>query len=368
MKKLEKKISALLVEAEESGIFPGAAAGIYLNKRNKPEKLLISSGYSQLYPRKIKIRSNSFFDLASLSKPLSTALSLLTLTGSKKIGLDDKINYFFPALVPEDKKEISIYQLLNHSSGLAAHRPFFRQLENLAPAGHPAEMLRLLLAEPLASKPGARALYSDLGYLLLGFIIEKLTATPLDQYFRHKVAGPLHLSAGLHYNRLPARRRGPYVATENCPWRGRVLRGEVSDENCWVLGGVAGHAGLFGRLDEVLALVTAVLEIWQGRASHPLIRRDDLRAFLDAGSGVAGSSWGLGFDHPTPGSSSSGRYLSPRSAGHLGFTGTSFWIDPERELAIVLLSNRVHPDRGNERIKEFRPHFHNRVVELLGLV
>jgi CubicO group peptidase (beta-lactamase class C family) len=147
-----------------------------------------------------------------------------------------------------------------------------------------------------------------------------------------------------------------------------VLRGEVGDENCWVLGGVAGHAGLFGRLGEVLDLVVAVLEIWQGRQRQPFLPQEVLKGFLEAQSQVQGSTWALGFDRPTPGSSSSGRYLSPRSVGHLGFTGTSFWIDPERDLAIVLLTNRVHPSRDNNRIKEFRPYFHDRVIELLNLV
>jgi len=143
--------------------------------------------------------------------------------------------------------------------------------------------------------------------------------------------------------------------------------GEVSDENCWILEGVAGHAGLFGRIGEVLDLVAMVLEIWQGRLSHPYLPREIVKEFLEAKSRVKSSTWALGFDRPTPGSSSSGRYLSTRSVGHLGFTGTSFWIDPERDLAIVLLTNRVHPSRDNDRIKEFRPYFHDRVIELLGL-
>jgi serine-type D-Ala-D-Ala carboxypeptidase len=368
MKNIEKKIYQLLLEAEQAGVFPGASVAIYLNTSKKPEKILLSSGNSQQYPRKIRISSRTIFDLASLSKPLSTVLSLISLVYSGKIAVEQKLKNLLPELVPEEKSEITILQLLNHSSGLPAYRPYYQQLAGIPGRERRAEMCRLIMAEPLENEPGTRGVYSDLGYLLLGYLVEKAAGAGLDQYFRQRVAAPLGLSPGIFYNRLPARRRGSYAATENCLWRGRVLRGEVGDENCWVLGGVAGHAGLFGRLGEVLALVAAVLEIWQGRQRQPFLPQGVLKGFLEAQSPVQGSTWALGFDRPTAGSSSSGRYLSPRSVGHLGFTGTSFWIDPERDLAIVLLTNRVHPSRDNNRIKEFRPYFHDRVIELLNLV
>ncbi len=367
MKIIDKLIHQLLIEAEKSGVSPGLAAAIYLNTREKTERILLSTGNSQLFPRKIKITTQTFFDLASLSKPLSTVLSLISLIQSGKITVNQKITEILPDILPEEKKEITIVQLLNHSSGLPAYRPYFHHLEGITARERQAELLRLIIEEPLESRPGTKAVYSDLGYLLLGLLVEKSSGVGLDSYFRHRVAAPLNLSAGLFYNRLPAHRRGSYAATEKCPWRGRVMRGEVSDENCWVLGGVAGHAGLFGRLGEVMELVAAVLEIWRGRLSHPFLPREILKEFLESKNQVPGSTWALGFDRPTPGCSSSGRYLSPRSVGHLGFTGTSFWIDPERDLAIVLLTNRVHPNRDNNRIKEFRPYFHDRVIELLGL-
>ena len=368
MNNIDEKIRSLLSEADKKGIFPGAAASIYINNSNYKNNILVNVGECQRYPRKIKLKSNTYFDLASLTKPLVTSLLLISLIDKKIINLNQKLNEFIPADIPRDKKDITILQLLNHSSGLSAHRPYFKQLAWLPENERPAEMLRLIMAEPLEYSPGSTCLYSDLGFILLGFLIEKVAGVGLDHYFKRKVAAPLRLGRGLFYNRLPACRRGSYAATEDCPWRGRVMRGQVSDENCWVLGGVAGHAGLFGRLDEVSSLVAALLEIWQGRMTHPFLSTQGVKTFLEAQSGVPGSTWGLGFDRPTPGGSSSGRYLSARSVGHLGFTGTSFWIDPDRDLAIVLLSNRVHPSRDNELIKEFRPYFHDRVIELLGLV
>ena len=146
------------------------------------------------------------------------------------------------------------------------------------------------------------------------------------------------------------------------------MRGEVSDENCWVIGGVAGHAGLFGSVESVLALLSELFDSWLGRKSFLTIRGDVVAYFLEYTSPAFRSTWALGFDRPSPQGSSGGRYLSPASVGHLGFTGTSFWMDPEKGVVIVLLTNRVHPSRDNQGIKEFRPLFHDRVMELLGLV
>jgi len=367
MNNIDTKITESLIEAENSGVFPGAAAAIYFNTSKKPVRILSFTGNSQLFPSKIKIKFRTYFDLASLTKPLSTVLSLITLIYSGKISVDSKIDDLIPSFIPEEKKEITLAQLLNHSSGLPAYRPYFRQLAEIPAGERQAALFRLIMEEPLSSRPGTRSVYSDLGYLLLGILVENAAGAGLDRCFRQRVATPLHLSPGLFYNRLPARRRGSYAATEECFWRGRIIRGEVSDENCWVMGGVAGHAGLFGRLGEVLDLVAAVLDIWQGRLRHPFLPQELLKEFLEAKSQVPDSTWAWGFDRPTPGCSSSGRYLSPHSVGHLGFTGTSFWIDPDRDLAIVLLTNRVHPSRDNELIKEFRPYFHDRVIELLGL-
>jgi len=265
------------------------------------------------------------------------------------------------------KREITIAQLLNHSSGLPAHLPYYLKLVTLPVAARKEELLRLIGAEQLVAPPGTAAIYSDLGYLLLGLIIEKVAGVGLEEYFAEKIAKPLGLAEGILYN-PPGKLKKPrqaFFPTENCPWRGKVLQGEVSDENCWALGGVAGHAGLFANLESVLGMTTAILEIWQGRRVHPHLPREVLAFFLEAQSQVPGSTWALGFDRPTPGSSSSGKYLSPRSVGHLGFTGTSFWIDPDKELVVVLLTNRVHPSRDNNLIREFRPYFHDRVVELL---
>jgi CubicO group peptidase (beta-lactamase class C family) len=369
MENIGEHIDHILIKAVKERVFPSFASGICRYKNGDDKKSLIISGGSINYSAVVNADKDIFYDLASLTKPLATALSIISLLGAEKIYPQSRIAEYMGLDLPEDKREITVYQLLNHSSGLPAHRPYYQQLANLPPQERKAELLRLIVAEPLVAQPGSVAIYSDLGYLLLGMLIERLAEVGLEQYFAEKIVGPLGLAEGIFFNPPGQLRkaRESYQPVEDCPWRGRVLQGEVSDENCWVLGGVAGHAGLFGNIESVLGLTCAILEIWQGRRVHPYLRREELSFFLEAPSEVPGSTWALGFDHPSPGGSSSGKYLSPRSVGHLGFTGTSFWIDPDKELVIVLLTNRVHPSRENILIREFRPLFHDRVVELLGL-
>jgi CubicO group peptidase (beta-lactamase class C family) len=153
--------------------------------------------------------------------------------------------------------------------------------------------------------------------------------------------------------------------TAECPWRERILCGEVHDDNAWAMGGVAGHAGLFSTARDVHAFATEMIDCYHGRGG--LVSQDTVRKFWTLDNSIEGSSWALGWDTPSPEHSSSGRYFSRNSVGHLGFTGCSLWIDPDRELDVVLLSNRVHPNPENNLIREFRPLIHDLVMETLGL-
>ncbi|MBU0482519.1 MAG: serine hydrolase, partial [Proteobacteria bacterium] len=269
-----------------------------------------------------------------------------------------------------DKYKIKIIDLLSHSSGLPAYRTYFKDVDCESKSDHKEFYLKKILNEPLEYPTGSGSVYSDLGFILLGFIIEKLIGRNLDDYLREKILDPIGIGKNIFFQRHESfsLEKENFVPMEICPWRKRLIQGEVSDENCWALGGVAGHAGLFADLDSVLALTAFILDMWQGRKTHPEINNTDLQKCLRRREEIKESSWALGFDTPTVGKSSSGRYFSPESVGHLGFTGTSFWIDPERDLVVVLLTNRIHPSRGNEKIKEFRPYFHDRIIEILGLV
>lgn len=235
-------------------------------------------------------------------------------------------------------------------------------------------VLDLIRREPLLAPTGTRSLYSDLGFILLGFIIERLAGCSLATFVRERVYEPIKAEPLFFVRRDGTIVGGSRAAgeqskllslvapTEEDPWRGRVLCGEVHDENAYALGGIAGHSGLFGTAAAVLAVSGCWLDSYLGRES--LLRSDLVRRFVTRQDMPAGSSWGLGWDTPSA-PSSSGAKFSPKSFGHLGYTGTSLWIDPERELEVVLLSNRVHPTRQNNAIREFRPKIHDIIYEEL---
>jgi CubicO group peptidase (beta-lactamase class C family) len=225
----------------------------------------------------------------------------------------------------------------------------------------------MVSAEAPEAEPGTRTLYSDLNFILIDGILAGVTGRPIDALFAERVAKPLGLT-GLFFIDLtdPARtaraRQGrAFAATERCAWRGRTLVGEVHDDNAHAMGGVSGHAGLFGSLDDVAAVASAWLAAYGGR--DDLLDPRLVRQFWQR-SPLPGSGRTLGFDTPSAVGSQAGGGFGPRTVGHLGFTGTSVWIDPDRELIVVLLTNRVHPTRANEAIKRFRPLLHERVTAL----
>ena len=366
MAALEETIYTLLKSGWEKKFFAGAAAGITGNVSGMREKTIVSCGDASLVPATIAMNKAAFFDLASLSKPLATTLAVLCLMKEKKISMDQPLSSLIQR---KTDKKITLQDLLGHASGLPAHREYYKELVSYPHAARKDIVTEWILKEELQFKTGSRTLYSDLGYILLGRIVEIHSRQSLDRFVADKVMKPLGLENTLFYiplNDTNNRERTPdklFVATEQCSWRHKVLCGEVHDDNCHALGGVGGHAGLFGNIQSVLKLTTFILDMCLGDAVHPNIDNDDLRRCLTRQKKGGGNSWGLGFDTPSEKGSSGGRYLSATSAGHLGFTGTSFWIDKEKKLVMVLLTNRVHPKRDNEGIKDFRPLFHDKVVE-----
>ena len=365
---LTKEIKKIIDKGVKDNIFPSGCVGVYYKKENSFNKITLNTSNFIKKKKNKRDKEKIYYDLASLTKPLSTVLSFISLKKEGIIRPEDNIDVFFKGKkTNEDKKKITIENILTHSAGFKPHQPFFKELVKEAPADRNAVLFDLINKEKLCYVPGESFLYSDIGFMLLGMIVKETTGLFIDEYVTKKIYQPIGLEENLFFCRQSIKRNEElrFAPTENCPWRGRVLSGEVSDENCWALDGVAGHAGLFGDIEGVLDLVALILDIWKGRKSHPNIDQKDLSEFLRRKDHVKGSTWAMGFDTPSPTNSSSGKYFSNSSVGHLGFTGTSFWIDPERELAIVLLTNRVHPDRENELIKEFRPLIHDQIVELL---
>ena len=356
-------------KAIEDRVFPGAVAGISFGSPDKRKRLTKSFGYAALYPELEKLDTGFFFDLASLTKPFAASLGVLCLIKEKKCSLNDTLAYLLETEVNPDKRNITLFHLLNHCSGLPAYRPYYERLATLPDNRRKDALKSYLMDEPLEYETGKRAVYSDLGYMIAGWIIEKKSGMRLDNYVKKKVFEPFGLAGGVFFRPFEENmEKGKrFAATEDCKWRGRVLKGEVHDDNTFAVGGVSGQAGLFGDIQSLLDLTEAILDQWKGRAVHPNYDNADLINFLTRQNVVKESSWAIGFDTPSATGSSGGQYLSKTSVGHLGFTGTSFWIDPEKELVMVLLTNRVHPDRGNIKIREFRPLFHDTVIHRLGL-
>jgi CubicO group peptidase (beta-lactamase class C family) len=199
--------------------------------------------------------------------------------------------------------------------------------------------------------------------MILDWVVEITAEKPLDYFVEEYIYGPLRLK---HLFFVPlgvaeGRDDQPYAATEDCSWRGKVLDGEVHDDNAYALGGVAGHAGLFGTAQDVYGLLKEILNVYEKKPNSGLFRRDVVKVFLERQTDSG--SWALGFDTPTRPDSSSGHYFSDQSVGHLGFTGTSFWVDLSKGVIVILLTNRIHPNRENERIKAFRPLLHDTVMD-----
>jgi CubicO group peptidase (beta-lactamase class C family) len=299
-------------------------------------------------------REDTVFDLASLTKVLATAPLIMRLVERGRLALDDPISVHLSSWCDEHgAAPVTIRDLLAHCGGLAAHLRFYRDHRGRA------EFERAICSTPLAYQPRSQSIYSDLGFMLLGFVLEDVAALSLQfDTLRQQMGGIQDLQ--FH---PPAQWRTRIAPTREDPWRGRLLIGEVDDDNAWALGGAAGHAGLFGTAPSVGECARHLLQILDGRQGA--FREETLRTFISRRTDIPGSSRALGWDTMLP-TSSCGSRMSPRAFGHVGFTGTSLWIDPDAAIYVVLLTNRVHPTPDNDAIKQVRPALHDAVMEELG--
>jgi serine-type D-Ala-D-Ala carboxypeptidase len=292
------------------------------------------------------------FDLASLTKVLSTTALVMQQVERGALALDDPVSQSLARWRGAERERATIRDLLAHCAGLTGYLPFFRDHHGRT------EFEQAICSLPLEYAPRTRSIYSDLGFMLLAFILEDTGTAPLSDRFA-TLLDQMGIVERLQFNPPPQWRRDT-APTEEDAWRGRLLVGEVHDENAWALGGVAGHAGLFGTAAAVGAYGRHLLQVLDGRTGA--FRRDTLETFIARRTDIPGSSRGLGWDTMLP-TSSCGTKMSPRAFGHTGFTGTSLWIDPDRGVYVVFLTNRVHPTRANERIKQVRPALHDAVME-----
>ena len=352
----------LLDRAVASDAFPGGVLALGLND----DLIVHPFGKLTRDSKAAAVDADTIYDVASMTKVMVTTTCAMILEQQKRLDLDAPVSRYLPEWLeaanldpnPGWRAQVTVRMLLLHDAGLPAHRDFYKQAK-----GHDA-VVALVAAEPLVREPGKEVEYTDLGMILLGEIIERLTGEGLDEFAQGHIFGPLGMTNSF-YNPA-AKLRAKIAPTENdTEFRKRLLVGEVHDENAWALGGVSGNAGLFSTAGDVATFAQMMLNggIY---AHHRVVSRATVEKFT-ARQAIANSARTLGWDVPTPPTSSAGKYFSADSFGHTGFTGTSLWIDPDRDLFVILLTNRVNPTRANEQIRQVRPALHDAIMESLGL-
>jgi len=351
------RVDSLMEAAVADGVFPG---GVLLVGDHNTPLFFKAYGYANIFSKR-EMKRDTVFDLASLTKPLATTLAIMKLIQTSKLKLDERLGSVLGPLQGTEKSDITIQQRLSHTSGLAAYRPFYRELSGMFIDKRRSALRDQLTKAPLECEVGHRVIYSDLGFMILSWVVESVSGKRLDIYLAEEIYQPLGLNKLFFVDLQAESAKDDFAATEQCPWRKRLIEGAVHDENAYVVGGIEGHAGLFGTAYDVYRLAAALLQVFNGTLSTKtsLFDRGLVCQFFTR---QKAANRALGFDMPSPCQSSSGNYFSSRTVGHLGFTGTSFWMDLEHSIIVILLTNRIHPNRDNEKIKAFRPELHDAVM------
>ena len=347
---------AIITEAIEQRAFPAAALAVTHNG-----SLIALGGFGRFtYEDDAPVvQADTIFDLASVTKVVATTAMGMLLYERGQLPLDIPLGHFLPDFVARaprhqqaTREAVTLRMLLAHSSGLPAYEKLFEF------AASREELVRAALTTRLVTEPGTRAEYSDVGFILLGEVLARQADLALDLVARQEIFTPL----GMTHTRFnpPAEWKARIPPTEDDRvFRKRIIQGEVNDENASVMGGVAGHAGVFAPAIDIARFAECML-----RRGAPILKSETVQLFTRRVDSPAGSSRALGWDTPSP-PASSGTFFSSGSFGHLGFTGTSLWIDPVRQLSVTLLTNRTWPNRASQGIRRVRPLVHDAIVEAL---
>lgn len=371
------KIEQAMEQAVSRGVFPSA-------------ELLVAHSHGILFHKHFgQARPGTCFDIASLTKAIATATLAMQLTAEGLLKLEETLPQWIVSAHQPFHPKVTVAHLLSHRAGFPAWQPYFRELplDLVGTDEGRKSLIHAILREPPFYEPGGQCLYSDIGYIVLGEILAEAGYAPLDVLFQHRVAIPLDLKntffvrnigmpihktshgfakagqhiptgtpvGGMREKIAPGRITRRFAPTEDCPWRERVIHGEVHDPNAYAMGGVAGHAGLFSTAEDLHRFVLELLKCYRGESDW--IPKETVRQFLEAPH--TPGTFVLGWDTPAAEGSTAGRHFSPESVGHLGYTGCSLWIDLKKMFWVILLSNRVHPDATNEKIRTFRPKIHD---------
>lgn len=342
---------AILEQAVADHVFPGATTSVIFGGKLVAFK---GTGRFTYEPDSAAVQPGTIYDLASLTKVVGTTTMAMILYERGELDLEIPVAAVVPEFSYADprRREVTIRQLLAHSSGLPGYEKLFLRTIRRE------ELLQGAFAVQLTAHPGTRVEYSDIGFIILGEALERIANTTLDEFCRKEIFGPLGM-AHTTFN-PPASLRSQIPATvDDRAFRHRIIQGEVNDENASVLGGVAAHAGLFSTASDMSLFAHCILS-----GGRPILRPETVAFFTRREDTPEGTSRTLGWDTPSQ-PSQSGQHFSPASFGHLGYTGTSLWIDSERELSVTLLTNRTWPDSRNQAIKQVRPRFHDAILEAL---
>jgi serine-type D-Ala-D-Ala carboxypeptidase len=303
------------------------------------------------------VHASTLFDLASLTKVVATTPMAMLLYERGLLDLEAPVSAIVPEFIRDAEKdprrqEVTVHMLLSHSAGLPAYEKLFLK------AGTRDELLHAALTTPLTANPATSAVYSDIGFIILGIALERLADESLDRFCQREIFAPLAMTSTTFNPPQEIRAQIPPTANDQT-FRRKIIQGEVQDENAFVLGGVAPQAGLFSTAEDLSKFAHAMLN-----GGRPILRPETITLFTRREPAPLATSRALGWDTPSA-PSQSGKYFSPNSFGHLGYTGTSLWIDPTRQLSITLLTNRTWPDCSNQAIRQVRPKFHDAVIEAL---
>jgi len=357
---IRKTLDIIVDKNLKNKVFTACSIGVVEQNKSSFNTAVFNYGQSGAVLESKPVDNSTLYDLASLTKPLVTSLCLLALIEKGKLSLSDPISNYFD-FRGNIGKRIKIIHLLEHTSGLPAHREYYKECLKLPEKERDVAIVRSISKEDLTFDPGSSELYSDLGYILLGKIVEQRVEEKLDQYWKKIILSPLRLHKGLLFTKNQPMKGKVFGTTGRCQWSNKELSGLVNDDNCRLLGGVAGHAGLFGTADALVQLTSTLLKMYNGSYTHPAISFELIREALKRKKG----RWVLGFDTPSKPTSSSGTHFSDKTIGHLGFTGTSFWLDLEEMRGVILLTNRVLCNEDLTGIQKLRPTVHDAIQKIL---
>jgi len=343
-------LDAILLEAVEKSQVAGAEGLVLLGDAVVYRG---ASGFIQKIPQPVPMQEETLFDLASLTKMIVTTTSMMILADRGEVQLSDPVAKHLSEFDREGYRDITIWNLLTHTSGLPHLVDFHKQYRGKV------IYRRRLFDLPLKSRPGEKRVYSDTGFIVAGWVVEEVGGKRLDKFAEENIFQPLGMDS-THFN-PPYREWTETAATELCPWREKVLRGEVHDENAFSLGGVAGHAGLFSTVSDLGVFCRMMLQggEWNGKR---ILREETVRKMLTPQTIPDFKFQGVGWWLQEERGQKSGSLISSKTFGHTGFTGTSLWMDPEYDLAVILLTNAIHPRREDAERTPLRQAFHGAVA------